>query len=511
VHSLFLVEKKIPGSDGVILFGIPPLAYWEESDGKPTRLLWINCGPRPGLPPDQKMPPHVDYLDVRGTERLAARRLLEGFIEGSFKQLPSLLVSRGVEAHAEYESPLADVFELLESAFRNRTTRRKDAFRWQLNCVRNILDYPGSRLPREAQNVLSGAPAWIVGAAPSLDHSMGALRQVRECGVLFAADSAWRVLRSHGIEPDFVVSMDASKTAERCLPQDGLRGERIVLSLTSPADWRQRIPAENRFYLAGNQLTHLWLEKKGVPPAPLSALVNCGVTAASLARFLGCAPLYLFGMDFALDPTRPSPRHHEAWKNGWNPLPMQADTGGRAAVFPKVPGNHSDEVPTHAYGDWKEFNALLSSWPEGLVHVVTDRGARLSNTRVLTPASFLEGQGASIRRIAPWSFPKTSAVSASQIESLRESLLRFSEQLEHFLPSLKSLLALRGGGDAAQALCQLMKDREKGLMLGAFTLKWLPDLLPPAMTEPERWSELLAELELLAAQMKDPLSVTGPM
>lgn len=499
MHSAFLIEKKVAGSDCALVVGSPPPSFWRKSASPFRRILWIRAATESeaSLPPANR--PRIQAVDL--LEYVAQKDALAKFLEKSLKHLPSLFVCKEVETNRHYEPVLSDVFELLEAAFRSRTTRQKDACVWQMNALQNIPEYLDRRLPENSQDLLTGRPAWVVGAAPSLDHSIHALRQIRDLGVLFAADSAWRALRTHGIEPDFVVSIDSSKTAERCTPEGGAGDSRVVLCLASPVDWSTKLPAHQRLYLSSNQMTHVWLEKRGVPKTPVPAAVNCGVTALRLAHFLGCAPIYLFGMDFALDPANPSGRHHAGWSDEGNPLPHAEKGQAPGASVPRIPGNFCEEVPTHAFGEWKEINHLLAAWPPGLVHVVTDRGARLANTCILRPGEFLTQKSRWHQNPAPWSFPACQPSPAATRGPIESSLHQLSTLLQMRMPLLEKLLKNQDADAAARVLFDLIREGENGLMLGAFVLKWTPHLLPPTMKEPERWRELLGELEQLTAQM----------
>lgn len=499
MSSVFLIEKKVEGSDCAIVLGTPPPRFWEEAGAAYSRALWICADETGDASRFAGKKPRVERLPLPAPPGVTPRSRVEKFLEESLRYLPCLLVCRGVETNPLYEPVLRAVFEVLEAAFRIQSTRQRDSLVWQVNCLRNVLDYADHRLPEDSRDLLRGRPAWVVGAAPSLDRSIHALKQVRPFGVLFAADSAWRALRAHGLEPDFVVSMDASKTAERCVPEGDVRGTRVVLCLTSPADWTGRVPPNQRYYLSCNQLTHAWLEKTGVANTAVSATVNCGVTALSLARFLGCSPIFLFGMDFALDPANPTGRHHAGWRDDANPMP--------ATALPRVPGNFCADVPTHAFGEWREVNRLLASYPAGLVHAVTDRGARLENTRVIRTEDFPAKETLRRKPPEPWSFPPSHAPAASTRESLEASLRKLSARLHTFVPRVKKLLSDQGPDAAADALSALIRDGENGLMLGAFVLKWAPRLLPPAMREPGDWRELLQELEQLGTQMGDLRSI----
>lgn len=501
VESPFVFEKKVPESDSAVLVGIPPCPEVWDLLRRCTRVLWIRAGNGGGGPGGRLAPDAVQVLDAGRPDRGGQRGVVELFFEKNLKHLPSLFVCRGVEREPLYEAVLALVYEVSESAFRMRMTRQRDAFQWQEHCIRNALDYVKRRVPPAWEGCLLGRRGFVVGAGPSLEASMDTLVRVRNAGIVFAADSAWSVLRERGIEPDFVVSIDAAKRAGKCVPSDGVRGERVVLSLVSPPDWREAVGGGNRFYVSSNQLTGKWLQKNGVAPPPVSVRENCGATALEMARFLGCGALYVFGMDLALGSAGGARRHHR----GVDASLYQESGFSERQQFPKVPGNFSEAVFTHVIGDWRELDARLARWPADLVRVVSDRGARFSNTRVIHPERLPDVEPELFGELPLSTLSGLEPPVPGETEAVERAFLRLGALLGRFVPELRGILRERGPGDAARALARVFQTGEgdAGLMLGAFSLKWMPQILPPVMQGAVGWEELIGELSVLGERMRE--------
>lgn len=486
----FLLAQPSPGSGACVIIG-----RWARGMDLPgeegCRVFWI-------VDPAGENPPPPGALTVQRVDEPDAGRFEEGlddFLHRTPKALPSLYVTRFIpdERAAHYVAAIDAVAAALESHRRARATRQQDAFAWQSHLFENLADYAARRLPDAWEGALTGIPALICGAGPSLDVSISALARGAGDAVVFAADSSVRALAGHGVRADFIVSVDVTKTPAKCLPEGGAPG-RVVLAATSPPDWAQAVPADRRFYVSSNQLTLDWLDSRGMGRTKTAVHENCGATALELARFLGCSPIYLFGMDLALDDTGRGRRHHGAVESS-----AYVESGFHAAQeFPRVPGNFSPTVPTHVVGDWRSLDRRLAQWPAGLVHVVTDRGARLRNTTLVRPEEFSLPPGARpSKETALAALPAGISPSAAVRTAVADALAGFGASLVGRTPSLRAALDVRGASAVVDSLRALFTVPEHDSMLGAYALKLLPHLLPPLEEEAIHWKtiiDVLAEL-----------------
>jgi hypothetical protein len=379
---------------------------------------------------------------------------------------------------------------ILEAHQRARVTRQKDGFRWQQQLLQNLPAYARRRLPSAWAGALRGFPAFVCGAGPSLDVSAPSLAAAAQSGVIFAADSALRTLARHGVTADFAISVDAAKLPEKCLPAT-LPPARVVLSAISPPTWQEALPADQQFFLSSNQITVDWLAAQGIARTIVSVAENCGSTGIELARFLGCSPIYFFGLDFALDSGQPARRHTaEAdpalyTQSGFDP------TQG----MPHVPGNYGTPVPTHVLGDLNALNKRLSSWPAGLAFNVNDRGARLTNTTLITPAEFSLAELVSPKRALLDSLP---AVPTSPPNSAFGQLRTLGNRCFEAIPALQRALEKEGPAALVTNFRTLFRDQELGRSLGAFSLKIMPHLLPPIEGDVTFWQTQIDEFSVLA-------------
>ena len=420
---------------------------------------------------------------------------LERFVRLNPRSLPSLLISNSVGSvnGQAYERLITATHRLLEDTHRIRVTRQQDGFAWQKHVLQNAPAYARHRLPDSWAGALSGLPAFICGAGPSLDVSMGKLAAASDRAVIFSADSALRALARHGVQADFAVSTDVAKVPDKCLPSD-FSPIRVVLASISPPAWLGAVPEERRYFLSGHQLTDDWFAQQGVARTTIAVAESCGSTAIELAHHLGCDPIHLFGLDLAVDPANQARRHHQDANAA-----LYVDSNyDPTAQLPRVPGNYSDTVPCFALDDWQELDARLASRTAPRVFNVTDRGARLRGTTLIHPDQFTLDAPIGVKHAR---LAGLSSESSSNDPAIARALNRLSavgEECHRALPELKRALERKGPAALAEAFRPLLVDPSSGRALGAFALKLMPHLVPPIEGDRAFWETLLSEFEELA-------------
>lgn len=496
----FLHEQPSPGSDGCIVVG-----RWKDGTTPAVfgrRVLWLVDAV--GTAGSGRPPGAVTVLPVDKPVGGQLETEIDDFLHQLPKALPSLYVTRRIpKGHAAgYAAAIDAVAACMESHRRARATRQADAFAWQSHLFQNTADYAVRRLPDAWAGALTGLPAFVCGAGPSLDASADALAREAGNGVVFAADSALRALWRRGVQADFTVSVDVAKTPAKCL-SERMVPERVILAATSPPEWQAAVGRDQRFYVSSNQLTLDWYNELGIARTKVTVHENCGATASELARFLGCAPIYLFGMDLALDNSGAVRRHHGD----------AADAAAYAGSgfhdeqeFPRVPGNFAESVPTHVIGDWRALDRRLAAWPAGLVRVVTDRGARLSNTLLVRPDEFvLSNKGLSDKADRLHGLAALGPALAPAGIVVRK-LTGFGEILAGLVPAIQASLQAGHCGLVVDRLRALFAEPQNGQMLGAYALKLLPHLLPPVDEDIAFWQAIVTELGALGQHATEAAS-----
>jgi hypothetical protein len=419
---------------------------------------------------------------------------LERFVRTDPRHLPTLIVSRAiVGSHPEYDSVIAETHRVLESTHRARITRQQDGFAWQKHVLTNAAAYARSRVPATWAGALRGIPAFVCGAGPSLDISIAALAAHADRAVIFSADSALRALAKRDVTADFAVSTDVAKIPAKCLPEDRLPG-RVVLASISPPSWLQAIPENRRYFLSGNQLTDDWFAQQGVSRTEFAVTESCGSTALELAYHLGCAPIYLFGMDLAVDPANQARRHQ---KDADAALYVNSNYDPTAQL-PSVPGNYHETVPCFALGDWRELDARLAARPPGRFFNVNDRGARLRGATVIHPRNFVLDAPPAVK-LSPLAALSHTVSGEQSATAALNTIRTVGDRWSQAVPGLQQALDRGGPVALADGFRQLVLDPTHGRVLGAFALKLMPHLVPPIEGDRKFWLALLAEFTELAS------------
>lgn len=479
-----IVENLYPGATTCIVIG--NLAGLDPARLRAFRhLLWWREDESAMAPPLESP---VEILDS-ATPDVAVER----FLRRDPRHLPSLFVTDG--AAGERAGPVLEaVHRVLESAHRTRLTRQKDGFTWQKHILQNAPAYLRQRLPESWTGALRGLPAFVCGAGPSLDVSISKLAGAADRAVIFSSDSALRALARHGVTADFAVSIDAAKIPEKCLPATHPPARLVVASI-SPPGWQTALPSTPPVFISGRQITDDWFAALGAPRTALAAAESCGSTALELAHHLGCDPIYLFGLDLAVDSTDQARRH----QRDADPALYVQSLYDPAVSLPRVPGNYAPAVPCFALGDWRELDARLAGRVGSKIFNVTDRGARLRGTTLIHPDDF------SVQ--APVQ-PKTALLSlldgpSAEPPGVAARIRTAGEQCRTALPMLHDALARGGPPALASAFVPLMVGPDTGRLLGAFGLKLMPHLVPPIGGDATFWKTLLAEYAELCGLLPD--------
>lgn len=150
------------------------------------------------------------------------------------------------------------------------------------------------------ENALTGVPAVVISAGPSLAESFEALSQpgVRERACLIAAQTALRPLLDRGIRPHFVTALDHHEISRRFY--EGLTRE-MVEGITLVAEPKANPAILEAWPGAVRLVGDMVLDR--VLDSHRHASMRAGTTVAHLsyylARFLGCDPVLLVGQDLA--------------------------------------------------------------------------------------------------------------------------------------------------------------------------------------------------------------------
>jgi hypothetical protein len=190
--------------------------------------------------------------------------------------------------------------QALAGARANDEARRKFAGRYLLNTLRNLRHIANGADAGELSGRFAGVPAVLVGAGPSLDHTLPALRTLEDRTLVIAADTAWRPLVEAGIDPALVVTADPSELNGTHLIGVASRRETWLIAEGS-VDPHALDASAGRVatFRVANHHPWPWLQTAGIQ-RPLVRVWGSVLTAAfDLAVMLGCDPIVFLGADLA--------------------------------------------------------------------------------------------------------------------------------------------------------------------------------------------------------------------
>ena len=491
--SPFLQQRIIPDASTCILIGRleGPCATHDFSAYR--AILWITDETIPFPSGVLKNSVHVLPL---GQLSETLETILNKFCVLDARKIPSVFLTHATRKENTdiYEQVLPLLCAHLETLHRARLTRQKDGFLWQSHLLKNLGNLTKQRIPNQWEGALAGIPAVVCGAGPSLNRTAPLIKNL-SCAI-FAADSALRKLDQLGMDINFTISIDPAKTPEKCLPPTKSPGKVILTSISPPA-WNQALPNEDIFYLTSRQITEDWLSTMGVEKTGITASESCGSTALDLAHYMGCSPIYLFGMDLAGDPKDPSQiRVDTADSSIYQKSGFQADT-----IRPMVQGNYTEKLPTHLLPDIHALNQRLKNWPKELVYNVNDSGVKLDNTTLIHPDKFEPPTATSGTEQLLGSLPPSTCSPEKRLQEIsrlfRDSGLILAEKL----PALHQTFKQQSTEHLAGALRDLWSQENIANLLGAYSFKLLPHLVHPISEDTVFWEKQLEEINELSRLM----------
>ncbi len=188
----------------------------------------------------------------------------------------------------------------------NAQARAENAGRYVVNTVRNVRHIVHGANPERLRGVFSGLPAVVVGAGPSLDHTLDALRAVAGRALVIATDTAWRPLVRAGVSPHVVVALDPTPANGRHLMGVPAPVDTWVIAEGSvDPDALRALTGRVATFRVGDHHPWPWLQQLGVDRLQLRAWGSVLTSAFDLALVCGCGPITFVGADLAFTGGQP--------------------------------------------------------------------------------------------------------------------------------------------------------------------------------------------------------------
>lgn len=210
---------------------------------------------------------------------------------------------------AQFEEERRFFLDLLRRALANaRDNARIQIERgviMQSNIIRNLPAIARSMTLDAVARRFVDVPAAIVGAGPSLNRTIDALREASPGVLIVASDTALRPLLRRGIQPHIVASCDPLQLNCRHFLDIPSLGEAILAYLPETNAGILEQFTEHPRLLCLHDLQSKLLQRAagalGVHKT-FRRRMNVGYCAFILAQEMGCSPIILTGMDLAVSP-----------------------------------------------------------------------------------------------------------------------------------------------------------------------------------------------------------------
>ena len=179
---------------------------------------------------------------------------------------------------------------------------------WQHNILANLAAYSPSELPP----IDTARTAAIIAAGPSLDSSIGLLKERRQEYAVIATDTSYGTLLANKIEPDIVLSVDGqhiSSTHFFCCPPRprSCKPPLFVFDICTSPETTKLVRSRGypSYYVqSGHPLSQLAGKYVQLPFVETGA-GTVTIACCDFARLLGYKKLQLFGADFAYSAGKP--------------------------------------------------------------------------------------------------------------------------------------------------------------------------------------------------------------
>ena len=309
----FLHSSIAPSKESEILTPV-----FEKGEGK--TIIVLGCGLGYHLKPLEKIRADVIIIDileglddtVRKTISFSSTvQFITGtdlkLIEDRLSDLLSIEEKSGflicehpssVRLFPEFYTSCRNIVNgIIRSRVGNLATKKKFADIYVRNIAKTISqmaeDIPFSSL----YGRFAGIPAFILSSAPSVDAFIPCIAGMKGKGLIICVDSAYPVLSSHGIRPDFVVTSDPQPWISEHL----LGIDQTIPLLHSFSAWNPSCLKNPRFLSLTSHplcqiLDHVY---PGIIGSFDSKTGTVAGDAIAAAEKMGCSPIYAAGIDFS--------------------------------------------------------------------------------------------------------------------------------------------------------------------------------------------------------------------
>lgn len=179
-------------------------------------------------------------------------------------------------------------------------TTRQFSFKWQENYIHNLLNMFMNASLNELEKIYT-CPVIIISGGPSLKKQIPLLKKVKDKVITIASGSTINSLLHHGIEPDYVVSIDGGEANYNHFKEISDIKTNLIFGFSSYYKIQETFP-NNKYALLdiGDSDFQKYIKEKFNVEVPLIA---GGASVANFALTVACymthGPIAIIGQDLA--------------------------------------------------------------------------------------------------------------------------------------------------------------------------------------------------------------------
>lgn len=241
--------------------------------------------------------------------------------------------------------------------------------------IRNMRFLPGCRSGNDYVNYFpKELPVIIVSAGPSLEQNVELLKEVKGKAVILVVDSAIRTVLRHGIEPDFVITVDTNKELKN-FEAEGLADVFFLADFTANTKVLDMVKPNNLvFYSTDSGTWRRLFREEGSSLSEVFAGGSVALDAMALAKAWGFKRIIMIGQDLAMTGNR---QYADGEK-----LDAQIEKESEALYVKDIYGNDVLTKPDY-YTFIQCIEELAYGTPEIDFIDATEGGARIKHTRIM--------------------------------------------------------------------------------------------------------------------------------
>lgn len=245
------------------------------------------------------------FLTVNGINEALLIPYLEAFVDYTNFQLMQIGILPNYDRvfETEYHWMMEQYLYVMKKIIMSRNTEicfNKEMVKNQMALSEDVINHysVGQLDDIVKKKNLSGMPAVLVSAGPSLDKNIDQLREIQDCVFILAVDTALNTVLNHEIIPDMTISIDGHKPVELF---KNPKTKEIPIALSSRSN-KEIIPfiSQKRFYeLSSKELLAKLFHNIGKEVVELPTGGSVANNACALLQRMGFQIIIFMGQDLA--------------------------------------------------------------------------------------------------------------------------------------------------------------------------------------------------------------------